>query len=146
MRRTLLTFLASLALLPGLPPAASAHVADTLMSRPYVIQQVCRDQETHCKTRMYYAPGQNPGTAKSGTYFYQKAQKSRHDDFRLTWTGREIPSRHTHKKSFSLFGLTLGTSTYHNSCRKTGWGFDHKSGTWAWIPRKAACLKSYDTQ
>jgi hypothetical protein len=145
MRRSLLIFLASLALAGGVSVSAQAHVADTLMWRPYVIQQLCKDDGKRCKTRMYYAPGQNPGTAKHGTYFYQKARLSRHDDFRLTWDGRKIPSQHSHKKSFSLFGLKLGTGHGHNSCRNTGWGFDHRTGTWAPIPKKAACLKSYNT-
>lgn len=145
MSRTLLTFLASLPLMIGFAAAADAHVADTLMWRPYVIQQSCNDHGERCKTRMNYAPGQNPGTARHGTYFYQKARLGRHDDFRLTWDGRKIRSRHAHKEQHSLFGLKFHTRHGHNSCRNVGWGFDHSTGTWAPIPRKAACLKSYDT-
>ncbi len=145
MRRTLLAVFASLALYLGSSAAAEAHVADTLMWRPYVIEQTCNDHFKHCKARMKYAKGQNPGTAKAGTYFYQKARKGRHDDFRLTASGHVIKSGHSHKSHrHSLFGVKLGHHKHYKVCRNKGWGFDHKTGTWAWIPRKAACLYNYD--
>ena len=144
MRLTILGLFASLALFPGLSATAEAHVADTLMWRPYVIQKTCNDHFRHCKTRMSYAPGEHPGLAGPGTYFYKKAVRYRHGDFRLTWDGRKIPHKHLHKKQHTLFGLKLGTRHHRNDCRRLGWGFDHRTGPWAWVPKMAACLANYD--
>ena len=145
MRRTFLALLSVLALLTGFSVAAHAHTGDALMWRPYVIVKTCNNHFKHCKARMEYARGQNPGTTKPGTYFYQKARKGRHDDFRLTASGERIRSGHWHKKHHHrFFGLKLGHHKHYKVCRNHGWGFDRRTGTFAWMPKKAKCLYNYD--
>jgi hypothetical protein len=146
MSRTILTLIATFTLLLGFSPAAQAHTGDMVMWRPYVIEKTCNNHYKNCTVRMVYAKGQNPGTAKAGTYFYQKAKKGRHGDFRLTASGHRIPKGHYHKtQRHTLLGLELERRHHrHGECRKHGWGFDHRTGTFAWIPKRAKCIPNYD--
>ncbi len=72
MRRQMLTLV--LAMLPASLPAA-AHDCSGEPIRPYAIEKTCEDDGLSCRVRMVYAPGQNPGLARHGSYWYQRAER-----------------------------------------------------------------------
>ena len=54
---------------------AMAHDLDFRLHRPYVIEKTCDDDYTNCRARMLYAPGQNPGLAGYGSYWFPRAAR-----------------------------------------------------------------------
>jgi hypothetical protein len=52
---------------------AAAHDAQFQRLRPYAIEKDCNQRNLDCKARMRYAPGENPGLAGSGSYWFAQA-------------------------------------------------------------------------
>jgi hypothetical protein len=139
MHRMILTLIAVLfvSLAGGAAPPALAHKADFLMYRPYAIEKTCNGHYKHCKVRMIYSPGQNVGIARVGSYWYQNSPGARtHGDFKLRSHKSHAHKAHAkHRKS------------YHHHCRRTGWGFNTSSLSFAGgIPKRARCIPAYDLQ
>lgn len=155
MHRMILTFLAVLfmSLANGAATPALAHTADFLMYRPYAIEKTCNHHHKRCKPRMIYAPGQHAGLAGVGSYWYQKPPGARkHGDFRLRSHKHKAHyhKAHAHKVHVKHKRRThagKGKPHHHHGCRKTGWGFDTITGSFAGgIPPRARCIRSYDWQ
>lgn len=51
-------------------PVMAGFSYDDLITRPYVIEKTCDDDYGNCQARMRYAPGENPGLAGPGSYWY----------------------------------------------------------------------------
>jgi hypothetical protein len=54
---------------------ALAHDRDFRPYRPYMIEKTCNDNYLNCMARMLYAPGQNPGLAGYGSYWFPRATR-----------------------------------------------------------------------
>jgi len=54
---------------------ATAHGRYYGVYRPYAIEKICDNNLRNCKVRMLYAPGQNPGLAGYGSYWFQRATR-----------------------------------------------------------------------
>ena len=67
----ILLLAAALTAVTSLPAAAHDHGRP--VHRPYVIEQTCDTDFDHCRVRMSYEPGQNPGLARPGSYFYARS-------------------------------------------------------------------------
>ena len=65
----------SIASLMLLDLPAAAHDWNYVSYRPYAIEKTCDDNLMNCRVRMRYAPGQNPGLAGYGSYWYQRATR-----------------------------------------------------------------------
>ena len=52
-------------------PVMAGFSYDDLITRPYVIEKTCDDDYGNCQARMHYAPGENPGLAGPGSYWYR---------------------------------------------------------------------------
>lgn len=55
---------------------AAAHECSREIVRPYAIEKTCEDDGVACRVRMVYAPGENPGLAGHGSYWYPRAGRS----------------------------------------------------------------------
>lgn len=73
MRRTMLTILFGLAPVASLALPASAYECSYGLARPYAIEETCDEDGSNCRARMIYAPGENPGLAAHGSYWYQRS-------------------------------------------------------------------------
>lgn len=66
---------------------AVAHERAFRIYRPYYIEKLCDDDLLNCSARMVYAPGENPGLARHGSYWYPRA--ARHvrvvNEDHITW-------------------------------------------------------------
>ena len=74
MRRQMLTLV--LAIGPAaaaLALPAAAYECSYGVARPYVIEKICDEDTGACTARMLYAPGENPGLARHGSYWYQRS-------------------------------------------------------------------------
>lgn len=75
MHKTLLSAALALAGLGATSIAAAAHDPVFRIDRPYFIQKSCNDHDLDCSARMIYAPGENPGRARYGSYWYPPATR-----------------------------------------------------------------------
>jgi BA14K-like protein len=76
MFRKLASVCLSIAPLTLMALPAAAHDYEFRSYRPYVIEKTCDDDYTNCMARMVYAPGQNPGLAGYGSYWFQRATRA----------------------------------------------------------------------
>ena len=54
---------------------SAAHERGLRVYRPYYIEKSCDEDLLRCSARMVYAPGQNPGLAGHGSYWYPRATR-----------------------------------------------------------------------
>ena len=75
MRKTVLSAMFAIAGLAVTALPADAHDNAFRLHRPYYIEKSCDAYDLRCSARMVYAPGENPGLARYGSYWYPPATR-----------------------------------------------------------------------
>jgi BA14K-like protein len=76
MRTAILTIALTAATMLSASIPAAAHRDAHGLARPYAIEKTCNDRYRDCDVRMLYAPGQNPGLAGPGSYWFPRATRA----------------------------------------------------------------------
>lgn len=99
MRSQMLTLVLAMGPAVAFALPASAHECSYGIDRPYLIEKTCDEDSGSCTARMLYAPGENPGLAGPGSYWYPRAERYvRVSPPECSWGhGEEQP--HNHKSN-----------------------------------------------
>ena len=91
---------------------AMAHDGAVKIRRPYVIEKSCDYDNTDCTARMLYAPGQNPGLAGYGSYWFPRAAR-----YVRVWNEDHVNWCYAHYKTYDPHSNTfIGKRYRHYRC------------------------------